>query len=90
MANISVISPMVDKDSVSALSSMIDPETSINNLVDHAKTNRKIGLLFISYCLLPLIPFVLNIKHILWILLERFIKCICVIFPYGLVHAETF
>ena len=43
MTNISVISPMVDKDSVSALSSMIDPENSINNLVDQAASTKRIG-----------------------------------------------
>ena len=43
MTSISVISPSVDKDSVPTLSTMIDPETSINNLVDHAAAHQKLG-----------------------------------------------
>ena len=43
MTSISVISPSVDKDSVPTLSTMIDPESSINNLADHAAAHQKLG-----------------------------------------------
>jgi len=43
MTSISVISPSVDKDSVPTLSTMIDPELSINNLVDHAAAHQKLA-----------------------------------------------
>ena len=59
MASISVISPMLDKvlpaitrhaqyacspqDSLPAMSAMIDTETSVNHLVEHAANRKKLG-----------------------------------------------
>jgi len=46
MASISVISPMLDKDSLPAMSAMIDTETSVNHLVEHAANRKKLGKVY--------------------------------------------
>lgn len=43
MTSISVISTMRDKESFSTMSNMIDPETSVDNLVNHAAAHQKLG-----------------------------------------------
>ena len=54
MTSISVISTMRDKESFSTMSNMIDPETSVDNLVNHAAAHQKLGTVapsILSFCL---------------------------------------
>ena len=48
MTSISVISTMRDKESFSTMSNMIDPETSVDNLVNHAAAHQKLGTVVAS------------------------------------------
>ena len=43
MTSISVISPMLDRESVPTMSTMIDTEESLSNIVDHAAATKKLG-----------------------------------------------
>ena len=51
MTSISVISPMMDRESMPTMSTMIDTEESLSNIVDHANATRKLGTSGMVSCL---------------------------------------